>query len=408
MENLDLYLKNLIGKDEQKALEAASFLINTSNVQLFKMLTDKTDYLFDFVKNNVVKRIDKSINKNNYKNLLNFFTVYSPFYDDVFASILAKHANQDLTDDIFELLEKGTYAQKAYAAKYFSFIPDTVALEILGKYAFCDDETLSYNSAEALGQMQDDISYDIALSSLNSNDDFERLKAVKFFTAYGRNYPLNEVILAMKSSKMPENIAGQIPYMVSLLKLLKTNEADALDVIDNILSGLGEILPLEDIFQFELYEIFEYLLNKNSSDNKYCGKIAEILLKGLVKFKLFCENSEYIFDENKETKYEISSIFKLFQSKGSDFWNNQKKLIITELSGAKNSILAVLPLIVEFNLLDAVEEVKKLTKSNDEIVICEAVSTLKNLNKLNEVDLDTITDKISNEHIKAYLISLKN
>ncbi len=188
MESLDLYLKNLIGKDEKKAAEAAEYLVNNSDVKLFGMLVDKSDFLFDFVRNNVYKRIENVITKDNFKNLINFFDIYSVYYDDFFANIIAMHANESVTDEIFELLEKGTTAQKTYAAKYFSVIPDTVALEPLSNYAFCDDEYLSYNSAEALGQMQDDISFDIALNNLESDDDFERLKAVKFLAAYGNNY----------------------------------------------------------------------------------------------------------------------------------------------------------------------------------------------------------------------------
>ena len=408
MEKLDLYLKNLIGKDEEKALEAASYLINNADVELYKMLVDKTEFLFDFVKNNVLKRIEKVINKDNYLNIIKFFDVYSSYYDDLFASILAKHANQDLTDDIFELLEKGTTSQKTYAAKYFSYIPDTVSIEILDKLAFSNDEMLNYNSAEALGQMQDDVSYDIAISLLSSEDDFEKLKAVKFFTAYRKNYPLDEIIKAMETSKMPENIAGQIPYSVSLLSILKTDKSDkVLSILDNILSGLGEILSLEDIFQFELYEIIEYLLKINNNENSASWKISEILLKALAKFKLFCENPEYVYDETKETKYEVSSILKLLQSAGNEFWNIQKRIVLKGLQSASKDISSVLALITEFNLKDAVGNIKELLNSEDEIVVCEAVTTLKSLNALDNVDLDALADKISNINIKAIINNLK-
>ena len=123
MEKLDLYLKDLICKDENKAQIAADYMINSSDIELFKMLTEKSDFLFDFVRNNVAQRIEKAVNKDNIKNIISFFTIYSPYYDDLFASILSKHANQDLTDEIFDLLEKGTTDQKTYAAKYFSYIP---------------------------------------------------------------------------------------------------------------------------------------------------------------------------------------------------------------------------------------------------------------------------------------------
>ena len=408
MENIELYLKNLTGKDEQKAQEAACFLVDNISIDLFKALVEKTDFLFDFVRNNVAKRITKAVNKDNCLNLIKFFDVYSSYYDDLFASILAKHANQDVTDEIFELLDKGNNSQKAYAAKYFSFIPDTVAIELLSKYAFSDDEALSYNCAEALGQMNDDISFGIALSNLNSEDDFEQLKAVKFFVAYGRDYPFNEIFIALKKSKMPENIAGQIPYMVSVCELLNSNQLEnALVVLDNILSGLGEILPLSDIFQFELFEALEFLMKRNKQENSLSGKIAEILLKALAKFKLFTENPEYIFDEDKDTKYEISSIYKLMQTYGSEFWNKQKMFMLAELESSDDRVLEALSIVVEFNLTEAADNIKKLLERESEIVVCEALSTLKQIGCLDGVDISAVSSKIKNDNIKAVIENLK-
>lgn len=277
----------------------------------------------------------------------------------------------------------------------------------MSKYAFSDDEALSYNAAEALGQMQDDISFNIALSNLQSEDDFEKLKAVKFFVAYGRNYPLDGIIEALKTSKMPENIAGQIPYMVSICDLLRLNMANALLVLDNILSGLGEILPLADIFQFELFETLEFLINTSKKENDLSGKIAEVLLKAFAKFKLFTENQEYIFDEDKDTKYEISSVYKLLQAQGAEFWNNQKHAVLSELNASDDRVLEVLKIIAEFGLSEAVEKLKPLLGSSNEIVVCEALSTLKQLNALNGVNIDEISTRIKNENIKAIIQNLK-
>lgn len=408
MKDIELYLKNLTGKDELKAQEAACYLVDNVDIDLYKALVDKTDFLFDFVRNNVAKRITNAVNKDNCLNLIKFFDVYSSYYDDLFASILAKHANQDVTDEIFELLEKGTNSQKSYAAKYFSFIPDTVAIELLSRYAFSDDEALSYNSAEALGQMNDDISFDIALSNLNSEDDFEQLKAVKFFVAYGRDYPFKEIFSALKKSKMPENIAGQVPYMVSVCELLNSNQLEnALFVLDNIFSGLGEILPLSDIFQFELFEAIEFLMNKNRQEHILSGKIAEVLLKAYSKFKLFTENPEYIFDEDKDTKYEISSIYKLMQSFGAEFWKKQKEFMLAELESSDDRVLEALSIVVEFNLKEAADSIKKLLERESEIVLCEALSTLKQINAIDGIDIDLISSKIKNDNIKAVIENLK-
>ncbi len=406
MENLNDILNDLTGKDELKASKAASYLIENSDIELFNMLVQKTDFLFDFVRSNVYSRLENAVNNDNFMNILKFFEVYSQYYDDFFASVLSKHANENLTDIIFELLEKGTVSQKTYAAKYFFYIPDTVALEALSKLAFSDDDALSFNSAEALGQMQDEVSFDIALSYLKSDDEFDKLKAVKFFNAYGRDFPFNDIFTAMKNSKMPENIAGQIPYMQSLIELFNIDnyKYDTLLALDFIISGLGEILPLSDIFQFELFEFLQILIKINNSENIYCGIIASILLKSLSKFKLFTENQEYIFDEDKDTKYEIGSILKLLKGQNADFWNLQKHFIINALD---TNYLSVISVIMEFSIKEAVPKLKDiLTKEDNEIILCETLSALKSLNALETSDIQNIQNKIKNPNIKAIIDSL--
>ena len=404
MNDLDLLLKALTGKDEIKAQNAADYLINNTDLDLFKLLVDKTDFLFPFVRNNVLKRIEKAVNESNFKNIIKFFDCYSNYYDDLFALILAKHANEDLTDIIFEFLESGTIAQKTYAAKYFSYIPDTVALEDLNKYAFCDDENLSANAAEALGQMQDDVSFDIALNNLESDDDFEKLKAVKFFCSYGKNYPLKEIFDAVKNSKMPENIAGQIPYMESLLELLNTEyKSDTLICIYYIIFGLGEILPLSDIFQFELKELLKQLIQINLKENEFSPQAAVILLSAFSKFKMFNENEEYIFDEDKDTKSEIISIYQILNNQSEGFWNKQKNFVLGLLKLTDKDILKSLPVISEFNITNAIDDLKKLLSSDNEIIICEVLNTLKSLNALNGTDINSILEKIKNQNIKILI-----
>lgn len=405
MENIEKEINDLIGKDEAKAKVVAEKLVNTSDIELFKGLVYKTDFLFDFVKNNVAKRIENAVNKDNFKNIINFFTVYSDDYDDLFAGILAKHASQDLTDEIFEMLEKGTNEQKAYCAKYFTFIPDTISIEDLQKYAFSDFEPLAFNSAQALGLMRDDISYDIALSNLTSDDDFEKLQAVKFFVAYEKNPPLNDIFEAMKKSTMPENIAGEIPYISNLVRLFSQDEykKNVLITFDNILSGLGEILPLSQIFQFELFEFTELLIETNKNEHKYRSKVAQILLKERAKIKMFCENEEYIFDEDKNTKQELCAVQKLLQAQSKEFWDIQKKEVLKELDHCRHRIAAAVDVIIEYKLTDAADKLKELLTHENEIVVCKCVEALSEFNMLSGLDKNAVLSRIQNENIKAII-----
>ena len=155
---------------------------------------------------------------------------------------------------------------------------------------FLSDKRISFQ------EENDEKSYKQALEMLKSDDDFDKLKAVKFFVAYGQNAPVDEIFDAMKSSRMPENISGEIPFLISLNSILHSDkQKNVLIAIDNILSGLGEILPLSQVFQFELFDILNELININKEENHYKSKISQILLKALLKFEMICKNDEYIF-----------------------------------------------------------------------------------------------------------------
>lgn len=409
MSDNEQLVKDLTAKDESKAFSAAQNLINGKNIEAFKMLADKSEFLFDFVKNNVNKRLQKAINQNNYRNLFAFFKIYSPDFEDTIVGGIAKFANEDLTDEMLELLEKGTDDEKAYAAKYFSYIPDTIAADDLTDYAFSDNEAVAFNSAKALGAMQINTAYEKALEYLNSDDEFTVLKAVKFLVAYEDKNAVEHILKAMEHSSMSENIAGEIPYIQSLMELLELNEDKnyILLCIDNILSGFGEILPLSQIFCFEMFEVLQYLIPYNTNNKN--PQAAVVLLKALSKFEELSENDEYTFDEDKNTKQEIQEIYNVLKKQQEYFWNAQKNLVkneLDELTVPAYRISSALRVICEYNLVQAENEVKELLNTENEILLCEAVSTLKHLGKLDGVDKDKILNKVHDENKKALIQSM--
>jgi len=107
----------------------------------------------------------------------------------------------------------------------------------------------------------DEQSFNNALEKLKSDDEFEKLSAVKFLSAYGNKEVLPEIFMVMRKSAMAENIAGEIPYIENLFELLDKYYVDALLTLNYIVNGLGEILPLSLVFDFELFEVFERLIN---------------------------------------------------------------------------------------------------------------------------------------------------
>lgn len=341
-------IKKLTGKNQSDYEPVAHQLINTPDISLFEELVNQDDFLFDFVKQNVANRLQKACNSSNYRNLLALMKVYSPYYEEFISSTLAKFADEDLTDEILEIFEYGTESEKTYCAKYFSQIQDPLALPLLNSYAFSENENLAANCAAALGAFGDREVFNQALEKLKSNDDFEQFSAISFLISYGDKNATGAIIDAMKNSSMAENIAGEIPYLVDLQTLLE--EKNGLIVLNNIINGLGEILPLSSVFDYNLYEVFEKL------------NCPIVLLNAREKFNTLTENDEYLFDEDKNTKNEVLEIKKLLNSLNLD-----PIAVDSELQEDSPFIYTALELTT-----NAVAVEKLLTSSNQTIVLKSA------------------------------------
>lgn len=400
------YVKKLTGKNPKDFEFAAAHIINNSDAESFRALVEQSDFLFDFVKKNVEKRLSNVITNYNYKNLLSFLKIYSPDYDDFIASTLVRFADEDLTDEMLERLENGTDNEKAYCAKYFSGVNDTLAIDLLRKYSYSNFDALALNCAEALSAMKDEFSYNVALEKLKSDDEFEKLSAVRFLSAYKDGRAVGVLLETMKKSSMPENIASEIPYLQSFLELLDTEfREDVILAINYILNGFGEIISLSQVFDFQLFEVLEKLINNEKS-----GQTATVLLNAKQKFEQLTENEEYIFDEDKDTKQEIFEIKNLLNSQSNEFWNEQTKLFQNELSENSEFVFSALELVQELNLMESFDKLKELLNSQNltkgQTIILKTVEVIKSLNKLGEIDKNNVLEKVSDENIKAIINSL--
>lgn len=385
-------LKKLTGKNKNDYEAVARHLVDDCDVELFKELVDNDDFLFDFVKNNVAQRIENAVNQNNYQNLVEFLKYYSQSYEDVIIDSLVKYADEDLTDLMLDKFENGCDNEKTYAAKYFAKIQDPLAYEFLRLNSYSDNEFLAQNCAMTLGAWHDEKSFDEAIEKLQNTDDFEKLSAVKFLTAYGDKKAVPKLFEAMKTSTMAENIAGEIPYLVSLYELIKTDYENALLAIIYITNALGEILPLSVVFDFEFFEVFEELINNHDD-----SKVAITLLNARDKFDTLTENDEYLYDEDKNTKNEIFDIKKLLNSaKKKDL----EKYINDELREDSPFV---------FTALDfATDElaIRELLKSNNQTLILKTAEVLKSLGNFDETARTVALLKVTDINIKAIIRAL--
>lgn len=399
------YVKKLTGKDPKDFEFAAAHIINNCDIEAFEALVEQSDFLFDFIKKNVKKRLAAQINAFNYTNLIKFLKIYSPDYEEFIISSLTKFANEDLTDEMLELLEKGTDEEKAYCAKYFSKINDTLAIDLLRENSYSEFDPLSVNCAEALSAMKDDFSYAQALEKLKSEDEFEKLSAVRFLVAFNDLRAIDVLFETMKHSSMPENVAAEISYLQSFLEFLDTDfKYDSILALNHIMSGLGEIISPAQVFDFQLFEILERLITLQKTEKN--SKIAIVLLSSRLKFEQLTENDEYLFDETKEIKEEIYEIKKFLNSLGEDFWTEQKKIFTEELTNRSDFVYSALDLVQEFGLDDTFDKLKELLNSDNQTLILRNVEVIKSLGKLNEIEQKSTIEKISDENIRAVVQSV--
>ena len=154
-------IKKLTGKNPTEYEMVAKSLVDNSNTELFCNLVKQDDFLFDFIKDNVAKRIQNACNKDNYLNLLKFFDFYSPSYDTMIARVLYSFSGDNLLPEMKEFFVNGTESQKAYAVKYFSFVnPEKLQelIPLLRITSWSNYEPLALNSIEVLSILNDKIS----------------------------------------------------------------------------------------------------------------------------------------------------------------------------------------------------------------------------------------------------------
>lgn len=384
--------KKLTGKNKNDYTQVANHLINNADVGLFAELVEKDAFLFDFVRQNVVQRLTNEVNESNYKNLLAFLKYYAPTYEDFIISELVKYTDEDLTDHMLNLLENGNDNEKTYAAKYFSYIQDPLAVDALKKNAYSDNEFLAANCASTLAAMGDKESFNVAVQKLSNGDDFEKLAAVKFLIAYGDQSAVPVIIDEMKQSSLAENIAGEIPYLISLFDLIERDYENALLVINHIINGLGEILGLSVVFDFELFELFEKLITNHND-----SKSAIVILNAIEKFDILTENDEYLFDEDKDTKNEVMDIKKLLKSVNK---KELEKHINEELNENSPFVYTALEFATD------IAAIRELLKSNNQTVILKTIEVLKNLGNLDENTKTVALLKVSDNNIKSIIRAL--
>lgn len=386
-------IKKLTGKNPDEYEGVAKSLVDNSDVNLFAKLVKQDDFLFDFVKNNVANRIKKAVNQDNYLNLLNFLDNYSPSYDSVIAECLYNFGGIEILPAMKEIFVNGNVEKKAYALKYFSFVPREYVEELLPlirQTAVSEFEPLSINSIEVLSKMNDEIFKTEALQKLNSEDEFEQYNGVKYLVAFKALDTLPQILQVMKKSSLSENIASEIPYLVPVEDLIKTD--DGVLVLCNIVSAIPEIIPPSAVIDYNLFSIFEDLyLNNLSSSSAVLLRLAQ------EKFAELTSNDEYLYDCDKNTKDEVFAINQLLV--GIDSYK-LKNLLYDELYDESEFVFFAVDFVEEAEELEALLDTKNPT------LILKVLLKLKDKQMLTQSPKDIASKNIGENELKQYIEAL--
>lgn len=384
-------IKKLTGKNPSEYEVVAKNLVNNSDVELFAKLVKQDDFLFDFIKNNVAKRIQNACNKDNYRNLLSFLDNYSSSYDTMIASVLHSFGGESLFEDMKELFLNGSDSQKAYAVKYFSYTPES-AKELLTQIrteAKSEFEPLSMNSIELLSILNDEVSKSEALKALEDEDEFVQYDAVKFLVNYQAKDALDKIVEVMKKSSLSENIASEILYLVSIEELIEKDIDTACLVLCYIINAIPDIISPASVCDYGLYEVFKNLPLTSST--------AVVLRLAKEKFEELLSNDEYLFDCDKNTKDEVKGVNEFLKGVNT---HKLKSLFYDELFDGSDFVFFAL------DFVDEVEELETLLDSKNQTLVLKVLTVLKERNQLKEEHKNAVLGNITSEDIKQIIAVL--
>jgi len=406
----------LLGKNNEKARKAAENIINNGDIEAWQCLMENTDVFFSYIKEKAGQMLVRAINKDNQENLFKLFKKHEGDWDDYIAEGLSKFSSQELNNKMIEILKTGTVEEQTYAARYFCYTNEPNAAEALFESSKKYYLPLRNNAAEALGKLNHKESYEFYLNALKSDDEWNKIEAAQFLANYGDKEATTAILEAMSNSGMAELIAGEIALLTDIHTLFKERDEKtkllALEALDNIITGIPEIWPMGVILDFKIFECIESLVQLakkvdcEESENSLAGKYAQLLIKAKQKFSMFMDNSQYTYDEEKDILAEIEEIYHLLIYEEENFWNQQIENLYKELTidNTKRK-LAALSVINELSLEDSAPHLIRiaLNQEENESVVCEAISALAKIGKVEQIDKSILLERIKDPNLQAFI-----
>lgn len=394
-------LNDLISKDNSAAKEAAIKLLAEKDVESFKILNSKSEFLFDFIKEKILKNLIGAVNSKNCLNLFEFLKVYSPDFKGFILHPLVQFKTPEIEDKMLNFLCSGSDEEKTYATEFFTILADKTKYEKIKANLNADFEPLKIASINYLSNLGFRLEFEESLNILedNSKDNFEKLTQVEFLAYFGDKKAFEPIYNYFINEDNSYTIANFLLDLKPFLTLIEENKEDEiLNILSSIILNFPDSVSFEEINYYINEGLFEFLLE---SENNLSALILFYLKN---KTELILEDENYSIDLTKENKKEANIINSKLNNAIQIF---DKKETLTLGLNSINYFENILSLeIIKEENIEIIEPIYNLLeKTTNNEIIMDILYCLQNQNKLNETLINKILLKTENEILKAQIKS---
>lgn len=394
-------LNDLISKDNSAAKEAAIKLLAEKDVESFKILNSKSEFLFDFIKEKILKNLIGAVNSKNCLNLFEFLKVYSPDFKGFILHPLVQFKTTEIEDKMLNFLCSGSDEEKTYATEFFTILADKTKYEKIKANLNADFEPLKIASINYLSNLGFRLEFEESLKILedNSKDNFEKLTQVEFLAYFGDKKAFEPIYNYFINEDNSYTIANFLLDLKPFSTLIEENKEDEiLNILSSIILNFPDSISFEEINYYINEGLFEFLLE---SENNLSALILFYLKN---KTELILEDENYSIDLTKENKKEANIINSKLNNAIQIF---DKKETLTLGLNSINYFENILSLeIIKEENIEIIEPIYNLLeKTTNNEIIMDILYCLQNQNKLNETLINKILLKTENEILKAQIKS---
>ena len=394
-------LNDLISKDKSTEKNTTNKLITEKDVESFKILNSKSEFLFDFIKEKILKNLIGAVNSKNCLNLFEFLKVYSPDFKGFILHPLVQFKTPEIEDKMLNFLCSGSDEEKTYATEFFTILADKTKYEKIKANLNADFEPLKIASINYLSNLGFRLEFEESLNILedNSKDNFEKLTQVEFLAYFGDKKAFEPIYNYFINEDNSYTIANFLLDLKPFSTLIEENREDEiLNILSSIILNFPDSISFEEINYYINEGLFEFLLE---SENNLSALILFYLKN---KTELILEDENYSIDLTKENKKEANIINSKLNNAIQIF---DKKETLTLGLNSINYFENILSLeIIKEENIEIIEPIYNLLeKTTNNEIIMDILYCLQNQNKLNETLINKILLKTENEILKAQIKS---